>query len=125
MPIPPAVARFNKAVLNRLTTPVAAHLPGFAVVHHHGRRSGRAFRTPVNLFPVEGGFVVALTYGSRADWVRNVLAAGACTVQTRGRLVPCVAPRLYRDPDRRGIRPVGRAVLGLLGVEEFLALRTG
>ncbi|WP_460934460.1 hypothetical protein [Phycicoccus ginsengisoli] len=32
--------------------------------------------------------------------------------------------RVYRDPDRRGIRRVERAVLGLLDVEEFLELRT-
>ena len=123
MPIPLAVGRLNRIGFNRLSTPVARHLPGFGVVHHRGRRSGRAYRTPVNVFPVEGGFVIALTYGSRTDWVRNVQAAGGCSVETRGELVACDRPRLYRDPERRGIRPLERRVLGLIGVEEFLELR--
>jgi hypothetical protein len=73
MPIPRAIGRLNRVGLNRLSRPVAAHLPGFGVVHHRGRRSGRAYRTPVNLFPTQRGFVIALTYGPRTDWMRNVL----------------------------------------------------
>lgn len=98
------------------------HLPGFAVVHHRGRRSGRAFETPVDVFPVDGGFVLALTYGPDTDWVKNVMAAGGCTIETRGRRIACTGPRLYRDPGRHHIRPVERAVLGVLGVEWFLEL---
>jgi deazaflavin-dependent oxidoreductase (nitroreductase family) len=123
MPIPLAIGRLNRVGFNRLSRPVAAHLPGFGVVHHRGRRSGRAFRTPVNVFPTDSGFVLALTYGPHTDWVRNVLAAGGCAVETRGRVVECVEPRLYRDPQRRGIRPLERVVLGWLGVEEFIELR--
>lgn len=124
VPIPLAVGRWNRVGFNRLSTPVARHLPGFAVVHHHGRRSGRAYRTPVNVFPVSGGFVIALAYGPRTDWVRNVVAAGGCTLETRGRMVACGEPRVYRDPGRHGIRPVERAALRAIGVEEFLSLVT-
>lgn len=123
MPIPYAVTRWNRAVLNKGTRPLLRHLPGFAVVHHRGRTSGREFQTPVNLFPVEGGFIIALTYGSHTDWVRNVLAAGGCDIETRGHTVHCVEPELYRDPERHHIRPFERAVLGLLDVEEFVRLR--
>jgi deazaflavin-dependent oxidoreductase (nitroreductase family) len=123
VPIPRAVTRWNRAVFNRATTPLLRHLPGFAVVHHRGRRSGREFTTPVNLFLVPGGFVIALTYGSRTDWVRNVLAAGECDLETRGRTVHCTEPEVYRDPQRQHIRPLKRVVLGLLDVEEFMRLR--
>jgi deazaflavin-dependent oxidoreductase (nitroreductase family) len=124
VPIPLAVGRWNRVGFNRLSTPVARHLPGFAVVHHHGRRSGRAYRTPVNVFPVSGGFVIALAYGPRTDWVRNVVAAGGCTLETRGRMVACGDPRVYRDAGRQGIRPVERAALRAMRVEEFLSLST-
>ena len=67
-------------------------LPGFGVVHHVGRRSGRAYRTPVNLFPSDGGYLIALTYGEHTEWVRNVLAAGGCVVETRGHSVACTTP---------------------------------
>lgn len=125
MPAPLWLGKVNRAGFNRLSRPVARWLPGFAVVVHRGRRSGREYRTPVNLFPVPGGFVIALTYGPQTDWVKNVLAAGGCRIETRGRTVDCVEPRLYRDPDRRGIRPLERAILPLLRVDEFLSLRSG
>jgi deazaflavin-dependent oxidoreductase (nitroreductase family) len=122
VPLPLVVGKLNKAGLNHLTRPLMRHLPGFAVVHHRGRRSGREYQTPVNLFRVGDRLVIALTYGRHTDWVRNVVAAGGCTIQTRGRLVRCTRPRVYRDIERRGIRPVERAVLGLIGVEDFLEL---
>ena len=122
MPIPLGIGRLNRAVLNKLTTPILRYLPGFGVVHHRGRRSGRSFRTPVNLFPVDGGFVVALTYGRGTDWVKNVLAADGCEIETRGRRVRCTAPDLVHDPTRQLIRPFERAILGVLAVDDFLRL---
>ena len=77
----------------------------------------------MNVFPVPGGFVIALAYGPGTDWVKNVLAAGSCALETRGSLVPCTEPRVYRDSSRPHIRPVERAVLGWIGVEDFLELR--
>lgn len=122
MPIPLRIGRWNRAVTNRVTTPLARRLPGFGIVHHVGRRSGRRYQTPVNLFPSDGGFTIALTYGADADWVRNVLAAGGCEIETRGRRVPCQAPRIVHDPAARGIRLPERPVLRLLGVADFLSV---
>jgi deazaflavin-dependent oxidoreductase (nitroreductase family) len=123
MPIPRTVGRWNKAGLNRLTRHVAPWMPGLGVVIHRGRRSGRRYETPVNVFPAEDGYVFALTYGPDTDWVRNVLAAGGCELRTRGRTVRLVSPRLYHDEGRRGIRPFERQVLRVLNVAEFLALK--
>jgi deazaflavin-dependent oxidoreductase (nitroreductase family) len=86
MVIPQSVATFNRKVTNRITAPVADRLPGFGIVHHTGRKSGRVYRTPVNVFAVKDGYVIALTYGPGADRVRNVLAAKECDLQTRGRV---------------------------------------
>ena len=124
VPIPLRVARWNRAALNRLTTPLLRWLPGFGVVHHVGRRSGRPYRTPVNLFPTGDGYVIALTYGRDTDWLRNVLAAGGCEIETRGRRVTCTAPRVFHDESRRAIRLPERPVLGLLGVSDFLEVRS-
>jgi len=123
VPLPLAIGRLNRSGLNHLTRPLMRHLPGFGVVRHRGRRSGRVYETPVNVFPTASGFVIALTYGSGTDWLKNVLAAGECEIQTRGRWVHCTQPRLYHDPQRRGIRPIERAALGALHVEEFLELQ--
>jgi deazaflavin-dependent oxidoreductase (nitroreductase family) len=124
MAIPRTVGRWNKVGLNRVTRHIAPWLPGFGVVVHRGRRSGRRYRTPVNVFATEDGYRFALTYGPDTDWVRNVLAAGGCELETRGRTVRLVAPRLYHDERRRGIRPLERQILRLLGVADFLTLRT-
>jgi deazaflavin-dependent oxidoreductase (nitroreductase family) len=124
MPIPRTVGRWNKAGLNRLTRHVAPWMPGLGLVIHRGRRSGRRYETPVNVFPAEDGYVFALTYGPDTDWARNVLAAGGCELRTRGRTVRLVSPRLYHDEDRRGIRPFERQVLRVLSVADFLALKS-
>ena len=44
------VAAFNLAVTNRITTRFAGRLPGFGIVTHAGRKSGKLYRTPVNVF---------------------------------------------------------------------------
>ena len=78
------MARFNCQVLDHLTRPFARHLPGFGVIIHHGRRSGRVYETPVNVFCRSDGYVVALTYGADADRVRNAFAAGVCDLIIHG-----------------------------------------
>ena len=46
-------------------------------MHHVGRRSGASYRTPVLVFELGEAYVVALTYGPGADWVRNVMTGPA------------------------------------------------
>jgi deazaflavin-dependent oxidoreductase (nitroreductase family) len=122
MPLSRSVARFNRRVTNRLLGPLAARLPGFGVLVHTGRKTRRRYRTPVNVFRRPGGYVVALTYGPETDWVRNVLAAGGCTLETRGRRLRLTRPRLFRDEQRGGVPAPVRVVLGLNGVADFLDL---
>jgi deazaflavin-dependent oxidoreductase (nitroreductase family) len=122
MPIPKAVARLNRRGLNRLTRRIAPRAPGFGVVVHRGRRSGKEYQTPVNVFPTADGVRIALTYGADSDWVKNVLAAGGCRLRTRGRELSLADPRVVHDPSRQGTRPVERRVLGLLKVADFLLL---
>lgn len=97
MPAPRWVARANKVGLNRLTRFIAPWAPGWAVVIHRGRKSGRTFRTPLWAFRRGDGFVIALTYGPDADWVRNVLAAGGCEIDARRRHYVVGNPIVYRD----------------------------
>ena len=70
MPIPRRVGQWNKAGLNRLTRHIAPWMPGFGVVVHRGRRSGRRYRTPVNVFPAPGGPWIARTVLSRSGAMR-------------------------------------------------------
>jgi len=66
--------------------------------------------------------VIALTYGADSQWVRNVLAAGAVDVETRGRRVHLVDPEVVRDGERSLVPAPVRVVLGLANVDEFMLL---
>jgi deazaflavin-dependent oxidoreductase (nitroreductase family) len=123
MPLPKRLARFNLVVTNRVLGPFASRLPGFGVVVHVGRRTGRVYRTPVNLYRAQDRYVIALTYGSDSEWVRNALAAGAVEVETRGQRVRLIEPEVVHDAARSMVpKPVGEA-LRLLNVDEFMLLR--
>jgi deazaflavin-dependent oxidoreductase (nitroreductase family) len=124
MPIPKVVARWNKVGLNRVTKRIAPWAPGFGLVIHSGRRSGRRYETPVNVFPAEEGYVFALTYGADTDWVMNVMAVGGCDLITRGHTVHLVSPRMFHDETRTAIRPFERRILAVIGVADFLSLKT-
>jgi deazaflavin-dependent oxidoreductase (nitroreductase family) len=120
MPLPRALARFNRVGTNRVARHITPRVPGFGVVHHVGRRSGTSYATPVNVFARPGGFAIALTYGPDAEWTRNVLAAGGAAITTRGRRHHVTNPRLVRSPEPAPVpRPV-RRVLRLLDVDTFL-----
>src|SRR6516225_6366948 len=122
MPLPRRVAHFNRHVTNRVLSPLAYWLPHFGIIVHRGRKSGREYRTPVNVFRRPGGFIVALTYGPQSDWVHNVLAVGEATLQTQGRRVRLGNPRLIHDETRRAVPPVLRLVGRLGRVAYFLDL---
>ncbi|QWF84649.1 nitroreductase family deazaflavin-dependent oxidoreductase [Amycolatopsis sp. CA-230715] len=116
------VARFNRVVTNRVGKRVAGSLPGFGIVAHRGRRSGKEYRTPVNVFRRDGAYVVALTYGPDADWVKNVLADGGCVLHTRGRAVRLYSPEVVHDESRGAMPPGVRQFLGVIAVRDFLWL---
>lgn len=80
-----AVRRFNRAVFNPQQMKTAGTPGAYAsVIRHAGRTSGRIYETPVGAVPTDDGFVIALPYGTQADWLKNVLAAGSATVVNEG-----------------------------------------
>ena len=95
-----------------------------SVVQHVGRTSGREYETPVRAIATADGFVVALPYGSRSDWVKNVRAAGTAVIiqdaneyrVDRPAVMPLREAGEYFSPrDRRAHR--------LFGVTECLTVR--
>lgn len=123
MPLPQGLARFNRRAINRVTGVFAGQLPGFAILTHIGRRSGRTYRTPVNVFRDGNEYIIVLTHGAQSDWVRNVLAAGAADLLTRGRHVSLTQPRIVVDPSMRWAPlPVRLLLPRLAGVTEYMRL---
>ena len=123
MPTPRWVARANKAGLNRVTKFIAPWAPGWAVVVHRGRKSGKTFRTPLWAFRRQDGFVIALTYGPGADWVRNVISAGGCELETRRRRYQVGDPRVYRDENATDMPAfIGFMLRRVIKAPEFLSV---
>jgi deazaflavin-dependent oxidoreductase (nitroreductase family) len=118
------VTAFNLAVTNRITSRFAARLAGFGILTHVGRKSGKVYRTPVNVFRAPGGFLIALTYGRESEWVKNVLAAGECQLETRGVWRLLSTPTIVHDPTRRRFPIPVRIVLRLIGANDFMRLST-
>jgi deazaflavin-dependent oxidoreductase (nitroreductase family) len=116
------VAAFNLVVTNRITSRFAARLPGFGILEHVGWKSGRVYRTPVNVFRAPEGFLIALTYGRESEWVRNVIAAGGCKIETRGVQYHLSSPAILHDPTRRRFPVPVRIVLRLIGADDFMQL---
>lgn len=116
------LAKFNILVTNRITGLFAGWLPGFGILTHVGRKSGKVYRTPINVFRASNGFIIALTYSSKSEWVKNVLAAGGCELNTHGRKYQLSAPKVVHDPTRRRFPIPVRLVLMLVGADEYVEL---
>lgn len=117
-----SMARVNRTVFNRFLRPTLGRLPGFGVIHHRGRRSGRSYQTPVKVFRRGHDYVITLPYGPSADWVKNVLAAGGCELVAGRRRVRLVKPTVIVDDGTIYIRKILRMVLSRMKVTEFIAL---
>ncbi len=120
-----AVRRFARDVGNPWQMRTAGSQGAYAsVIRHVGRTSGRSYETPVGAVGTDDGFVIALPYGSHADWLKNVLAAGSATIVHEG--------HTYRV-DQPEVVPIGSAQIHfsasdqrshrLFGVDQCLRVR--
>ena len=102
----------------------SSRLPMLAVLSHRGRRSGRAYTTPVGARPIRDGYVIPLTFGARADWFRNVQTAGGCMIRWKGANYPLIDPIVVDWATvRSAFYPVERVLVPLIGIEQFVLLR--
>jgi deazaflavin-dependent oxidoreductase (nitroreductase family) len=114
---------FTTRVINPITRLFAGRMPGFAILTHVGRTSGKTYRTPINVFRRGDHYLFALTYGSDVHWVKNIMAAGGCWMRVRGRDVRLVEPELIIDPELR-LMPLLLRIVGKMNrVTEFLRMR--
>ncbi|MGV9413505.1 nitroreductase family deazaflavin-dependent oxidoreductase [Nocardia sp. NPDC003693] len=123
MPLPQALAELNRRVTNPVLGVLARVAPGFGIVRHVGRNSGRAYSVPVMVFERDGGYRIALTYGRNVDWLKNIRAAGSFDFQTRGRVVRLVDPVVGQDASASWAPPGVRQVLVALSAENYVQAR--
>jgi len=123
-PVLDLIRRMNRSVTNpRVMRTAGTAETQTSVIEHVGRKSGRTYETPIDIIESDTGLLIALPYGTRADWVRNVVAVGSATVVTRGERVDVGSPTIVATADvaelipRRTMR-----MLRLFGVGHFLRL---
>ncbi len=88
------VRRFNKYVTNKILIHISGKKFGhFVVLSHVGRKSGKLYTIPIIAEPAKNGFVIALTYGRKVDWLENVLAKGGCSILWKNKDYSLVNPQ--------------------------------
>jgi deazaflavin-dependent oxidoreductase (nitroreductase family) len=120
-----AARRFHRAVGNPLQMR-SAGTPGTyaSVIRHQGRTTGRSYETPVWAVPTEDGFVIAIVYGSRTDWLKNVLASGAAAIVHDGHIRAVGQPEIVPMDSVRAYFPAKIArTQRLVGVDRCLRVR--
>ncbi len=106
---PPAAAKqFNKVAL---LLAGRRYVPVWAALHHRGRRSGKAYVVPIAVIATDTSFLIALPWGRGTDWVRNVRAAGECTIRWKGVDYACSEPEFV---DQEVARPAASGLTGLM-----------
>lgn len=96
----------------------------YGVVQHQGRRSGRAYATPVVVRPTADGFVIPLAFGEGADWFQNIRVAGGGVVRWNGTAYRVDAPVVIDWPTARpAFSRLVRFLVPRLGIEHFVRVR--
>jgi deazaflavin-dependent oxidoreductase (nitroreductase family) len=115
---------FVKHVVNPLMRNFAhsSHGP-FALLRHVGRKSGKQYETPIMAWPVEGGFVIVLTYGPNVDWLRNLQSAGQGSLRWHKQEYLLQNPAFVDAKTALGaLPPFIKLVLKLNGAQHFVRI---
>jgi deazaflavin-dependent oxidoreductase (nitroreductase family) len=122
-------ARHLIRVVARLVNPLVLTIAGrrwmpiLGILHHRGRRSGRAYATPLGMRPLGDSFVMPRTFGANAAWYHNVRAAGGAVVTWGGADHTVFQPEVVDAATAKPAFPrYERRLLALLGIDEFLLL---
>jgi deazaflavin-dependent oxidoreductase (nitroreductase family) len=117
--------RLQRAIINPRQMRSAGTPGAYAsVIRHRGRASGRPYETPVGVVAADDGYLIALVYGSRTNWLQNVLASGSATIVHEGQTCEVDQPELipmravaarFAGGDQQGFR--------LLRVDQALRVR--
>jgi hypothetical protein len=114
----------NKHFTNKVLIHIAGKNSGhFAILSHTGRKSGKLYKIPIIAEPIEHGFVIALTYGRRVDWLDNVMAKGGCSLKWKNREYSLSDPVLIdKEIGLTAFPALIRAGLKMMKIEHFLRL---
>ena len=109
--------RVGARYLNPWMRRIGPTLPGFAVIEHVGRKSGKAYATPVSVFRRGSRMAVVLLHGE-TQWARNMVAAGQAGLRYRGGTIIVRNPRIIPPRQAGGDVPrmarIGNRIAGII-----------
>jgi EmrB/QacA subfamily drug resistance transporter/deazaflavin-dependent oxidoreductase (nitroreductase family) len=117
--------RFVARIVNPIVVRVAGRrwMPIVGVLHHQGRRSGRAFATPLGMRRRGEFFYMPRTFAENAAWYLNVQAAGRCVVTYLGADHTLVEPEVVDYQTAAPAFPrYERLQFRLIGIDEYLRM---
>jgi deazaflavin-dependent oxidoreductase (nitroreductase family) len=124
MHFPGWYARWNRLATNKLVRLWAGWVPAMGLLSHVGRKSGRVYRTPLNVFPTPDGVAIFLPYGAETtEWLKNVQAAGGAQMQHYGKTFRVSQPRVVpKSQSRTLVAARWRPIYALAPFSEALLL---
>lgn len=112
--------QFNKVALRSAGEPGA----GASIIRHLGRTSGTTYETPIAAVATDDGFLIALPYGLRSNWLRNVLAAGQATLVHEGETFELESPEMIPlSTVETAFAPKEQRMHSIFNVTQVLRLR--
>jgi deazaflavin-dependent oxidoreductase (nitroreductase family) len=115
MLMPVWLDQFQIKYVNPIVRPLSKRIPGFAVIKHRGRTSGKDYETVVAAHRKDSVLAIGLMHG-KTNWVKNVLAAGEADIHLARKDLHLVNPRVL---------PAGTVDPALPQVAQRLAKRQG
>jgi deazaflavin-dependent oxidoreductase (nitroreductase family) len=127
MQLPQRLARFNRHVTNPIQRMWAGWAPSFGILEHVGRRSGKQYRTPLNVFDAEvdgkPGVAILLSYGPDRDWLKNIKAAGGGRMRRHGKTFGVSNPQtVTKEQAAPHVTGAGRRVFPRIPFEQAVLL---
>jgi deazaflavin-dependent oxidoreductase (nitroreductase family) len=115
MLFPPWLERLQIKYINPMLRPLSKRMPGFAVITHRGRTSGKQYETIVTAYRKGSVLAIGLAHG-KTNWVKNVLAAGESDIHVGHNDLHLVNPRVL---------PAGTVDPSLPRMAQIVAKRSG
>ncbi len=118
-----ATKRLNPYLVRVAGTRLGMLYFNLSALHHVGRRTGRAYVTPLSAYPLNDGFVLAAAY-PHVDWQENVLAAGECRLTWNGKEYALERPEVISREEAMKAYPllVRPFLAGAAGQNDFVLL---
>lgn len=123
--LPNIVRYFSKVFKNRMIADIESGKSEMSIISHSGRKSGRAYRTPVEAIFLDKEVLVGLVYGRKTDWLKNVLAQGGCSIFYKLQTYTATNPVILSVDTARELLPPGNTKIPKNGAiaGEYLHLR--